>query len=158
MANNYTLFSEALSLHTFEQRRWWDDTLKRCEEIVDSPDDEHTPSGNLSVAIVKALIDWGYLGFQHEIYHDHIVFYSEDTGGVGVVGLLVQRFLREFDPYGCWALTWAESCSKPRIGEFSGGGMFVTARNISFQYSGGWTQRMIRAHEKRMATKKRKKK
>ena len=43
------------------------------------------------------------------------------------VAHLVQKFLRQFRPKECWSLTYATICSKPRVGEFGGGAVFVTA-------------------------------
>ena len=43
---------------------------------------------------------------------------------------LVQKFLKRFRPDQWWSLTYAATCSKPRVGEFGGGAVFVTADEI----------------------------
>ena len=48
---------------------------------------------------------------------------------------LVQKFLKKFRPDQCWSLTYATTCSKPRLGEFGGGAVFVTADSICWNSS-----------------------
>ena len=43
---------------------------------------------------------------------------------------LVQKFLKRFRRDQCWSLTYANTRSKPRLGEFGGGAVFVTADEI----------------------------
>ena len=45
----------------------------------------------------------------------------------------VQKFLKKFRPDQCWSLTYSTTCSKPRVGEFGGGAVFVTANKIKWQ-------------------------
>ena len=57
----------------------------------------------------------------------HLWFYAEESGSPDNVAWLVQKFLKRFRPDQCWSLTYAATCSKPRVGEFGGGAVFVTA-------------------------------
>ncbi|MCH8890822.1 MAG: hypothetical protein IH827_07080 [Myxococcales bacterium] len=43
---------------------------------------------------------------------------------------VVRKFLATFRLQQCWSLTYAATCSKPRVGEFGGGGVFVTAEDV----------------------------
>ncbi len=54
-------------------------------------------------------------------------------GDVSNVAWLVQKFLKKFRPDQCWSLTYSATCSKPRVGEFGGGAVFVTADTIRWQ-------------------------
>ena len=63
----------------------------------------------------------------------HLWVYAEEYGNPDNVAWLVQKFLKTFRPDQCWSLTWASTCSKPRIGEFGGGAIFVTADEIKWQ-------------------------
>ena len=54
-------------------------------------------------------------------------------GNADNVAWLVQKFLKKFRPDQCWSLTYATTCSKPRVGEFGGGAVFVTADEIKWQ-------------------------
>jgi hypothetical protein len=42
----------------------------------------------------------------------------------------VQKFLKKFRPGQCWSLAYSTTCSKPRVSEFGGGAVFVTADTI----------------------------
>jgi hypothetical protein len=37
---------------------------------------------------------------------------------------------------------WADTCSKPRVGEFSGGGVFVTAAGVRFLTPQDWLDQL----------------
>ena len=82
--------------------------------------------------------DFGRYDFQCEFedYPDwgrHLWLYAEEFGEPNEVAWLVKKFLKQFRPDQCWSLTWATTCSKLRIGEFSGGAFFVTAEEIKRQ-------------------------
>ncbi|MGA2258340.1 MAG: hypothetical protein ABSG53_27055, partial [Thermoguttaceae bacterium] len=53
---------------------------------------------------------------------------------------LVHKFLKRFRPDQCWSLTYANTCSKFRVGEFSGGAVFVTANEIKCQNADDFVQ------------------
>ena len=59
--------------------------------------------------------------------------YAEEWADLERVAHLVQKFLEQFRPEGCWSLSWATTCSKPRVGEFGGGALFVTAEDVTWQ-------------------------
>ena len=63
----------------------------------------------------------------------HLWVYTEECGAPENIAWLVQKFLKTFRPNQCWSLTYATTCSKPRVGEFGGGAIFVTADEIKWQ-------------------------
>jgi hypothetical protein len=63
----------------------------------------------------------------------HLWLYADNWGNPENVAHLVQKFLKMFRPDQCWSLTYAATCSKPRVGEFEGGAIFVTADAIQHQ-------------------------
>jgi hypothetical protein len=74
-------------------------------------------------------------GFQYQFMEDeelgrHLWVYADEGGDPDRVAHLVQKFLRQFRPHEWWSLTYATTCSKLRLGEFSGGAVFVTADRI----------------------------
>jgi hypothetical protein len=88
--------------------------------------------------------EWGDedAGFEHRFDTDeagpenwgrHLWIYAEEGGDVERVAHLVQKFLKKFRPEECWSLSYATTCSKPRVGEFGGGAVFVTAADIKWQ-------------------------
>jgi hypothetical protein len=87
------------------------------------------------------------VGFQYEFCDDHdqpggwgrhMWLYAEEGAELDLVAHLVQKFLRKFRPNDCWSLTYATTCSKPRVGEFGGGAVFVTAAEIKYENAYGF--------------------
>ena len=64
---------------------------------------------------------------------------------------LVQKFLKKFRPADCWPLTYSETCSKPRVGEFGGGALFVTATDVKWQSAFSFIEQERRAFEQAVA-------
>ena len=149
MAQNYLQFSEVLVDLSEDEANW----LKHQLEIVCVFDDKEYPEDNLPEGRDPAIAEWAgcrvYLdmedydpddgedvGFDYKFRSDDekkgasLWLFSEEFGRVDRVAHLVQKFLRQFRPDRCWSLTWALTCSKLRLGEFSGGAMFVTASEI----------------------------
>ena len=60
------------------------------------------------------------------------------------VAHFVQQFLKSFRPGDCWSLTYATTCSKPRVGEFGGGAVFVTAAEIKWDNAHDFVDRSKR--------------
>jgi len=137
MAEQYLEFSEVLTQLTDEQIDW----LKEQLEIVHVSEG----TGGETWSGCRAYRDLdnydshfgGDVGFDysfseevHEEWGHHLRVYSTEHGYVDRVAHLVQKFLRKFRPDACWSLTYACTCSKPRVGEFGGGAVVVTATKI----------------------------
>jgi hypothetical protein len=122
MAENYLEFSTDLEIRSADERRWLEEQLEEVEHqdgtvprfLLDHPELE---AGSVA-------------GFEIAWKDDSVVFYSEESGDVDHLVHLVQKFLRAFRPHEAWSVTWAETCSKPRIDEFGGGAAFVTASEV----------------------------
>jgi hypothetical protein len=65
--------------------------------------------------------------------HRYLWIHAEEFGNPEPGAELVQQFLAKFRPDQCWSLTYAETCSRPIVGEFGGGAIFVTADDISWE-------------------------
>lgn len=64
-----------------------------------------------------------------------------DSGGCGdlmAAVLVVQAFFKAFNDARTFTLTWAETCSRPRIGEFGGGAVVVTRDKIDMWRAHDW--------------------
>ena len=68
---------------------------------------------------------WPEFDFSFE--PEGIWIYSEESSNLDHVAAFVRGFLLKFDPTRCFQLQWANICSKPRVGEFGGGAMLITA-------------------------------
>jgi len=66
-----------------------------------------------------------------------------------IIALLAKTFLRRFRPDQCWSLTYAIHCSKPRVGEFGGGAIFVTADKINHLNAYDWIAQQQAAFQKK---------
>jgi hypothetical protein len=160
MANNYLLFSEVLPHLTDSQIAWLQEQLQQIyviqgrqyleEEVPAELDaDQAEWSGCrafLDMADYDAEFDEG-AGFEYRFHLEpdedwgrHLWLYAEESGNVSRVAHLVQKFLRTFRQQDCWSLTYALTCSKPRVGEFGGGAVFVTASEIKWECTDDFIQ------------------
>lgn len=119
MTNYYTLFSEAVSDITPEEERWLRDKLRDPQGLSD---EEYFALQRLFPEIYD-MESWpGFNWTFEEIYERYCFwFYSEDSGNVEYAIMLVEAFLREFRPDKEFLISWAHTCSSPRLGAFSGG-------------------------------------
>jgi hypothetical protein len=79
----------------------------------------------------------------------HLWLYADENGNPDNVAHLVHKFLKQFRPNECWSLTWATTCSKPRVGEFGGGAIFVTAHEIRWENAYDFVAKNREAFDKR---------
>ena len=153
MANSYCEFSTVIPHLTEEETEW----LKAQFEMIWVYGEKEYHEKHVPEEFHKVEPDWigyrayreledhdceadGVLGFEHEFTGDdsdedwgrHLWIYSVEFGDTERVAYVIQKFLQRFRPGECWSMTWAETCSKPRVGEFGGGGVFVTAESIEW--------------------------
>lgn len=145
MADNYLQFSEVLPALTEQEEAW----LKQQLEFVYVVGDREYTSDSLPTGLALDAITWegcrglrprgesddAFTGFDFDFRDNktwgrHLWLYADDSGHPAQAAYLVQQFLRRFRPDQCWSLTYGTTCSKPRIGEFGGGAVFVTAESI----------------------------
>ena len=151
MANNYLQFSEALTIETAEERAWVEWHMELPSKAEEVPEEEEETSKvyqeYLRIAELYEFDDiYSNFDFEWEIEESgdkvSMWIYAEEGGNVSNVATFVQQFLRKFHPDKCWSLTWAETCSKMAVGEFSGGAVFVTAEKIEWMGAYDWAQSM----------------
>ena len=153
MANHYLQFSEAVGQLTAAERDWLRRELEFVYVFGDRLGGEQYTEAELPSNLSISTARWcGYrtfvdladdlsesdeeLGFEYKFLEDsqelgsYLWLYAEEGGQPERVGHLIQKFLRQFRPSDSWSLTYATTCSKPRLGEFAGGAVFVTADAI----------------------------
>jgi len=136
MANNYLLFSEAIQLKTPQEHAW---VAKR----LDNRDEDEVEAFSWKI----------------DREDNTLWIYAEEFGNPEKVAIFVMEYLKKFDPTGCFTLTYAETCSKPRVSEFTGGAFFVTAKSMKYRSASDWARTERRAWDaKKKPTPKRKKK
>jgi hypothetical protein len=126
MADNFRKFSELIDNITAGERAWIREVLNCGSDLM-----AVLKTAGINTKAVEP--EW-WPGFEWELREidGDLWLYSEESGCMEHVAEFVRAFLANFRPKSCWSLTWADTCSNPRIGEFSGGGMFVTATRIRF--------------------------
>lgn len=128
MADNYVLFSENLGPLTPEEEKWWVDTIEAIETS-----DEEPP--------------WDLVDFQWQIQDHEIWFISDENGDVDQVCELVCRFFKAHRPSDRFTMRWAETCSKSRVGQFSGGRAAVTKWGVTYLDQEQWDDFEFARHD-----------
>lgn len=152
MADNYLQFSEVLPRLTPEEAAWLRKQLEQICVINDVEYCIHAIPTELQDENVewhgcrayRDMVDYDAArgegaGFEWEFHSTpdspwgpYLWLYAEESADLERVAHLVQQFLKRFRPGDCWSLTYAATCSKPRVGEFGGGAIFVTAAEIKW--------------------------
>jgi len=153
MANNYQQWSEMLHFNKdgdIKAQKAWVEEVLSCELDDDA---EGTKKKLESLGVMVPYEDQAeyWPNFEWSIQDVGIWVCSPEAGGIDEVCHLVQGFLKLFNPMGSWSLTWAETCSKMRVGEFAGGAVFVTANTIDFHSDTEWLNQKRKEHEKVLA-------
>lgn len=156
MADNFLQFSETLPNLTAEEAAWLEGQLQPIVAFGDREFPEDDPAistllGNPDYSGPRFLrddpdFDCRYdeldfeFAFQDEREARSLWLYADTYGNPEHVAWLVHKFLKRFRPDQCWSLTYTNTCSKPKVGEFSGGAVFVTAAEVQQQTADDWVQ------------------
>jgi len=141
MANNYMQFSELVENLTNEERAWIEKLPDRGD-YEDNPDIEEDWEKHFGAALIDYGLDVeglddtldSFPGFDYKIEADGGWWIYVDEGGyLDHLAYVMQGFIRKFRPEFIFKLTWAETCSKLRIGEFSGGCLVVSKDEVVFR-------------------------
>lgn len=144
MADNYRQFAEVIEGLNDEEADWLESELENSLDACESDEErdarravieqqfecdepEYWPDFNWEVAREP--------GKKHELR-----VFAEDHGSVEDVAGVVRAFLRKFRPKDSFILSWSDTCSKLRTGEFDGGAIFVTAQGVEFLQASAWAQ------------------
>lgn len=155
MANHYLLFSEAINNLNKTERAWCVTRLHHLETVLPTFDEEGRDEHDQPCAPDDEpyLSGAQLLGFQWQVNEEadghSLWLYAEESGDAEHVALFAQEFLTRFRPRGYFTLTWAATCSKPRIGEFSGGAVFVTATEIIWNGVFSWLNERMAEFDQR---------
>ena len=117
MANNYSQFSEMIPCETKEQQDW---LLRELAIAVEFDDGER----------VSACM--------FEADGKDVWVYSEDSADIDALADVIATFQLQFKVNKPWTLTWADSCSKPRLNNFGGGGVVIYKGKTSWMDTWGW--------------------
>lgn len=147
MANNYVLFSEGLRV-TAKDVAWIKAEIDKFENApTDEDSDEYR--GFLGLCEEYEVEPDIGLEFQVEYYNKQVIFYSEEGGNWYHVAKLVQNLFRAHYPDAAFTIGWAETCSRPRPGEFGGGGAVVTAEKIEAMSTWKFFDKVLKKRDRR---------
>lgn len=156
MANNFIQFSEVINNLTKEEEAWLTGVLD--EEV----DEEGEKCGQARTEFIKQFegtpdaiddaeffprFEWS-VETEGEYAGDaagqrYLWFKCEDSGEPSDVGIVVREFFKKFRPKDHFSLTYCLFCDKLRVGEFTGGGMFVTANSIKHWDADSWIHEQL---------------
>jgi len=157
MADNYSQFSEVFEFKTEEAanlfvklgeicRKYSDEEITR-EELEGKPEDypELSDRDRVLAACFKSrtleerdrlLSVFGYGTFEFEQFAKNpkqVWVFAEEYGNIDAIAEIAQvvlAFVEDTDTV--FKLTWADTCSKPRAGEFGGGWLIAYAGGCEF--------------------------
>ncbi len=107
MANNYTQFSFKITDCTVDEVSW---LVREKAKMVDTDEDY----------CFELTVEEGTAYFSHRY----------ESGDVEATANFVSQFLREHRPLAVVGFEWADVCSRPKVGEFGGGAVLVTATGV----------------------------
>jgi len=114
MSDSYCETSFQINVQSPEELAWW----KKKEEQDTAPYKE-----------------WELIENETQVwFHDDTNFDVEEAIRV------IQEFLMACRPEGSCGFSWALSCSKPMLDEFSGGACFITAKESWVHNASDWLQ------------------
>lgn len=129
MANNYTEFSEILMVDDGDVE--W--LKKRIANFEDPPGEQEIDREDYLKVADKYGVEYDQsLSFNVEFKEGEAWFYTDESGDPWHVANLVQELFVARRPEDCFHISWAATSSKPKVGEFGGGAIFVTADDIDF--------------------------
>jgi hypothetical protein len=102
MANNYIVYSTLFNWHLNT-----DDLINEVNTLLSNINEENEDEFA-----------------EYEVQADGVWFHPDESGNPSAVAAMITALLERFPasyPKG-FQFTWAETCSKPRLDEFSGGG------------------------------------
>jgi hypothetical protein len=125
MANNYLQFSFQIENVSKEGWDFLNEESERQAEEEDWQEWQWDYETNGDVGIVGSV--W---------------VYAEEYGNPDALASVLSAYLKKFDPKGRITFTWAATCAKLRLDEFTGGGVVILADEIHFMSADDWVSRM----------------
>jgi hypothetical protein len=139
--NNYLQFSQVIPHLTDDEVKWLMNYVENRHRGLDVEGNE------LEEDEVGMYPDFGFKIMKDDDWGTYAWFFAEESGNVAQVGETVQEFLKVNRPEGSFSMTWADFADTLRPGQFDGGGLFVTAKDIKMFHAVEW----VRGQEKEFA-------
>jgi|3_EtaG_2_1085321.scaffolds.fasta_scaffold02017_9 hypothetical protein len=133
MANNYIEFSEMIHNLNDEEQKYWEKLTD--DERIDLSLEEHKKLQIQWESVGGTFENGAWPGFQWSFEsrkdgNKDLWIYVIESGDIDNLAIIIQDFLKVCRPDGYFTLTWAETCSKPRLQQFGGGYLLITKDEI----------------------------
>jgi hypothetical protein len=137
MANNYRQFVVSLGSLTPEEIAWW---VKMKAALRALPDERVDDAEESDDEFIRLAEDIGFSDYGDNtnivgnlyIADDYATILAEEFGDVDAASELISAFLKAHKPTEYVILSWADTCSKMRSGEFGGGECLITGDWVYF--------------------------
>jgi len=143
MANSYLQFSEVLVADTDKKKAWVTAFLKQPDDV--NPEEGTPEYASFALWCEEHGVDdpsqaeyYPSFTYSWEGKGKELWLRSEEACYLNEVAALVQAFFKRFKINKIWTLTYAATCSKMRVGEFSGGGFIVHPYGKKVEWSQPW--------------------
>jgi hypothetical protein len=140
MADNYSQTSFMVPTKNDEQRDWIVATLEGVDKLLAG---DGSAATNLHEEVISSATDRGY-DFEDgytpswRVEDDGIWIYAAESISVDLMVVILQAYLKKFHPNSFIGFQWADTCSKPRLDEFGGGAVYISADDVEFMSTGRW--------------------
>jgi len=139
MADHYTQTSFMIPTKTDEQKAWLLDVLGQLDEVQA---ETMEPSDiNDEIIAVATEHHYNFDGMYTPYYcseKEGVWIRSDESIDVDLMIVVIQAYLRKFHPNSFMGFQWAGTCSKPRLDEFGGGAVYISADDFEAYTTGGW--------------------
>jgi hypothetical protein len=128
MADNYTHGSFTLPLRSTEEAEWMAAFLQEVDEQLAA---EEEPTNGVAEYLRNLGSECRCNNYvrRPEGEKKYLWVYGDEQFDVEEAALVVMAYLKRWAPKACFVFTWADTCSKPRPGEFSGGSVLVNVED-----------------------------
>jgi hypothetical protein len=155
MADNYQLFSAELDIQSREEYEFFKKIFNLDLASMFKGLDEQAKNAKLAelsdqfdIDFDDSDVEYKFPNFQYELSETSLWVYSEDYGDISQIGKIMISFFKKHRNNGVFYLTYSNTCSKPRIGEFGGGALFVTMHGMKhFNVDEFITQQLVEHQE-----------
>ncbi|RKY28757.1 MAG: hypothetical protein DRP83_00270 [Planctomycetota bacterium] len=145
VANDYLRFSEKIMNLTQKEYAW---LLRVFKTVIDDMDPNELKAFAAELELTPEDLEWGWPGFSYsfEDAGKALWIYSDEYANVENLGAFLHSFMKVTGRKDYIAVTWAETCDKPRIGAFGGGVLLVTAKTYVVESSWSRLGKLIKEH------------
>ncbi len=148
MANNYCEYSESISDLTEVEIKWLEKQITANDEAFSKDKIDWEEYFAASLRPYSHVDNFG-MGDprrgrgRRRPSRMWITAYGDDGGSLDAVANFLQKFLKKFRADEIVTITWADTCSKPRIGEFGGGAVVITAKTQKWMTTYDWAHQTV---------------